>query len=168
MKTWLWTTEEKSWLKDVLHIYEDNLYDLTAYRCWGGLHFRKAKAIDHCLGSLKICKLFSAERNARRFYTMTKIAEFPTGCLTPIPRSLLGLFTNAAPSYYVMEEMGKCLALGAYVWIEKAPLISPALRSPFETVGKALDCGQGAITRKEHEKELEFTVSFDCGRKARE
>jgi len=34
-----------------------------------------------------------------------------------------------------------------------------------KTVGRALICSQGTITRKEHEKELEFTISFDPSRK---
>ena len=43
---------------------------------------------------------------------------------------------------------------------------SPQHRSlSSETAARALICSKGAIRRKEHEKELEFTVSFDPSRK---
>lgn len=40
------------------YICEDYVDDLTAYRCLGGIRFRKARAVDHCLASLQLCKLF--------------------------------------------------------------------------------------------------------------
>lgn len=85
MKTRLQTTGEKSWLKDVLHIHEDYTDYLTVYRSWGGIHFRKARAVDHCLASLQPSKLFSPGSSFRkechhgRFYTMTKTADFSAG-----------------------------------------------------------------------------------------
>lgn len=85
--------------------------DLTAHRCWRGVHFRKARVVDSCLASLQLCKLFSLGSTFRkecrhgRFYSTTKTADFTAECLTS--HSRLGtLFTNAAPSCYVVEGWG--------------------------------------------------------------
>lgn len=138
---------------------------LTAYRCCRGTHFRKARAVDHCLGSLQPCNPFFPGLGTREdschgwFCTVTKTAGFPAGWLTfpsiywCSPESLHGgtAGINTLPQEHVCERR-KCHS-------------SPQHHRLTSTkVGRALICSQGPGRQKEHEKELEFTVHFEPSR----